>query len=396
MDLHLQQRRPISRRGIVPGGFLAACLSLLPAVLAEGPGEREGGYAGGGSSDDSEGLSHWIADLSADSFAARQLATQQLIELGADACKPVAAAMETNNPEVVIRGAYILRELALADESRSFQTAQAALEELARQGRGSAADRARATLSELYRLRQERAIAKLRRLGAKIEMAYIRIGMQFVDEALSITIDDRFRGDASELARLKWLSQVQQATFEGEQVQDEWIEHACAMPKLAVLNIKRASITNRALASLATVKDLRHAAVWYSPVDDAGVPSLEKLKEVQELQLYGTKVTREAADKLQDRLAATHVDYRRGAFLGVGCSSGNNGAMVTHVQPNTAAAVADIQAGDIIDQYNGKKVKDFEGLTDLISENAPEEVVAVTLNRDGVMIEKKIKLGAWK
>ena len=80
-------------------------------------------------------------------------------------------------------------------------------------------------------------------------------------------------------------------------------------------------------------------------------------------------------------------------FLGVGIQSitpdlaqafglsDEKGALVTEVQPNTPAAKAGLQNGDIIRQLDGKKIEDSQDLQLKVSENPPGSKVTITYLR---------------
>ena len=60
-----------------------------------------------------------------------------------------------------------------------------------------------------------------------------------------------------------------------------------------------------------------------------------------------------------------------------------NGALVDEVYPATPAQKAGIQAGDVIVEFNGKKVIDADNLSLMVSECAPGTAVAVKVFRNG-------------
>jgi serine protease Do len=61
-----------------------------------------------------------------------------------------------------------------------------------------------------------------------------------------------------------------------------------------------------------------------------------------------------------------------------------------------AAAQAGIQAGDLIQKFNGESLTTFKGLTQRISNYQPGDEVTLTVLRGGQQLEFKVKLGQWK
>ncbi len=74
------------------------------------------------------------------------------------------------------------------------------------------------------------------------------------------------------------------------------------------------------------------------------------------------------------------------------------GALVIEVLPNSPAEKADIRAGDIIVEFDGKRLRaeDKEGLAKLVLKKKVGEKVVVKIWRDGKMLKKSIKLEAYK
>jgi serine protease Do len=70
-----------------------------------------------------------------------------------------------------------------------------------------------------------------------------------------------------------------------------------------------------------------------------------------------------------------------------------NGALVDEVLPGDPAQKAGIESGDVIVEFNGKKVTDREELQLMISECSPGTEVTVKVFRDGAQKTVTVKLG---
>ncbi|HLP23765.1 MAG TPA: trypsin-like peptidase domain-containing protein [Microbacteriaceae bacterium] len=75
--------------------------------------------------------------------------------------------------------------------------------------------------------------------------------------------------------------------------------------------------------------------------------------------------------------------------------AGQRGAVVKEVTPGGAAAKAGIQAGDIITQFNGIRVRDQIDLTALVRSQAAGAESTVTFVRNGVEQSVKVTLGTF-
>ncbi len=84
------------------------------------------------------------------------------------------------------------------------------------------------------------------------------------------------------------------------------------------------------------------------------------------------------------------VDYQMAAQ---GISPDLNGAVLTRVFKNSPADIAGIQKGDIIRQWNGQTVKQYNSLFQLAERSPPNSTVEVVLIRDGRSLKKNVVVG---
>ena len=69
-----------------------------------------------------------------------------------------------------------------------------------------------------------------------------------------------------------------------------------------------------------------------------------------------------------------------------------DGAFVASVQPSSPAEKSNIQAGDIIVEFDGKKISSFKDLPKVVAETPVGNEVLVSIWRNGGMIEIKVKI----
>ncbi|MFM9115707.1 MAG: PDZ domain-containing protein [Planctomycetota bacterium] len=327
-----------------------------------------------------------VEQLDANQFASREDATERLVAAGGAAIEPLATAAAKGSLEVGLRAIHILRELALSGDVDSQEQARLALERLAAPRNSLVAVRSQTTLASLNETRQARAIDELQRLGVKLTSSHVQIGLQIMESVSAIEIGADWRGEVQDLRRLKFLNGIQSVKLIGPLVKDEWMPYLAHMENLQYLVLKKTEVTENGLAHIRNLNRIQLLAVLYSPVGDGAVNHLIGLKQLVQLRLFGTKITREAADKLTTELVTTKVDYRQGAFLGVNCQAHPLGCEVVLVQANTSAAAAGLHANDVLLKYNDQRVDSFEALTAQIAKNKPGDEVSVELVRDARML----------
>lgn len=331
-----------------------------------------------------EQLDEWIAALSSDQFVAREEATAKLIAAGHPVIAPLVARLSGASLETASRGIAVLRELSLSSDEAIEEAARGGLEKLAAPPAGptSVSRRAQVVLDGLNESRQRRAADELSRLGAKIGVHQVQFGVQFVDSVYTIEFGPDWTGTDSDLRRLKWLVGVQHVKFIGTNVTDDWMKYLSTMKNLTTLTLKRTSVSEDGLAVIRELPKLQSFVVMYSPIGDRVIDHLLTVKTTSFVKIYGTKVSKEAAQKLKDAIGEKRVDYRRGGFLGVNCTAHPLGCEVSVVQPGTAAMDAGIESSDVILKYGPRFVESFETLTTHISENAPGDEVKLELVRN--------------
>lgn len=339
----------------------------------------------------------WVRELDADQFQTREDATAHLAKGGELAVAALAEAdLPSQNLEVVSRAMQVLQELALSNDRATEDAARSVLEVLSVSKNSSAAHRAKHTLATLNQLRQDRAVTKLEKLGANISVTSSNIGPILVHEIYTLEINDDFRGTAEDLRQVQFLEDVRMVKLQGEKVNDDVVAQVMNMPGLQYLTIKRADITNASLRDLAKLDRLQHLSVLYSPIDDGAIESLKLLPQLADVRLFGTEMTKEGAAKLQQALANAKIDYRHGAFLGIGCQATFRGCEVTIVHPDSSASRAGLQPGDIITRFTGEPVPDFETLTALIARHKPGETVTFEVIRGNGNEKVEVTLGEWE
>jgi serine protease Do len=81
------------------------------------------------------------------------------------------------------------------------------------------------------------------------------------------------------------------------------------------------------------------------------------------------------------------------ALLGVKTENNEKGAKIAEVSKESAAEKAGLKSGDIITQVNGDKITDPQGLVESIGKLHPQDLVDITVLRDGKEKKFKAELG---
>jgi C-terminal processing protease CtpA/Prc len=235
-------------------------------------------------------------------------------------------------------------------------------------------------------------LAELKELGAVVKDQQVAMAFGAAPQ-YTIEIGDAWRGQAKDLSRLSWLKDVGELILNGPKVTDQCLQCIPKSGGQLALTIKRAKITDEGIKHLADVKNLQMLSLLYVPISDQSVSSLQQVAVAGKMRIYGSRMTRAGAERLQEKLAGTEVDFRQGAFLGVGCQSGEQGCVIYTVRAETAAAKADLRPQDVICEYDGKKVNDFEVLTAMISEDQSGDTVTIKILRGDEEKEIRVTLG---
>jgi hypothetical protein len=373
--------------GILSLGLLFGWLN--PAIAA--PPARAGAT--------SAQIASSIRELDADEFWTREEATARLIEVGEAGIEPLRRALKEGSLEVKTRVLYIFQELALSDDEAVEDAARTALEAVAKPQETAIAQQAAALLAGINDQRKERAAEQLQKVGAKIEETVrAAIGGLGGELGQTIEIGEDWKGTLRDLKKIKWLgdSSAIKLILRGEQVTDEWLETIEGATGVQALLLKRTRTTPQGLKVVKSFPRLQEVSVYYSPLEDRALAVLAECPQLVMVKLYGTKVTKAAADKLQNALKAGLVDLRSGGFLGIGCQDTVEGCQVYLVQDDSAAKEAGIQQGDIIASLAGKPVTEFKSLTAIISDYSAGDEIEVVLQRNDERVTKKIKLGEWQ
>jgi len=364
-------------------GLVAALATAAAPLDAQPPAVANPGAQNPGT--DRQQIASWVADLDANSFNRRDEASLKLIQAGVAAVQPVLDAIQQGSPEVVLRGVHVLLEIAVVSDDDEQPQARQALQKIVQDSNRSAARRADLALRSLDETRARRAADFLTSKGARITEGKYYSGSQLQGLLPTLEISNEWLGTERDLKQIRWLNEVQQITFQGPNVKDEWLRNLEGARQIRSVQFKHARISGKSLASLKSIPELRFVSLLYSPVDDEAVAELTALANLSSLRLYGTRISVDGVQKLRETFSKelTNIDFRQGGFLGIQAQRQGGVCEIQLVQPDTAAAVAGLEAGDFVLTFGGERVVDFESLTRCISKHGAGDEAKIEVARQG-------------
>ena len=116
-----------------------------------------------------EQIATLVKDLDSASFSAREEATRRLSGGGTAVIPRLAKAAQTGDLETTLRAMRVLESLYTKGSLEEYEAAEAALETLKQSGEISLSSRAETVLASMGEVREERAIAALRKLHAIVK-----------------------------------------------------------------------------------------------------------------------------------------------------------------------------------------------------------------------------------
>ena len=284
-------------------------------------------------------ISQWIADLDSAKFRTRRTATKKLIEIGKPAIGSLTDAALTGEPEVVLRALAVLEAIYIGNDAEAIDAAEEALDKILASKSRTAAGRARLVVESNYGVRQQRALAKIKKLGGKV----VRYSDQYSGRTIPVNPGDP------------------------------------------------ASNSN-------PIQYILLGTSWKG--GDTGLKHIKRLSQLRNLYLISGTISEKAEEELKVAMPQMTVQKRGKAYLGISGAPtnpvGKAGGYVSIVTPNGPASSGGIRVGDVIVEFGGKPVAGFQSLIEMIGKRDPQEKIKTIVERGGKRIDLEIELGTWK
>ncbi len=345
------------------------------------------------SAEDQAVIRDLVAQLSSNQYVQREIASLELARWGAKAVPVLADQMGKGDLELTERAMQLLQRVAVQETPQDEAIGWNAITQLAHNGNGTTASRARAAMESISKDRQERARSQLTKAGISVGLSDVVLEATTINEEV-VHISPNWDGDESALEWLGWLHGIHYVATEGSTINRTVIEKIAGMPDLQNVVIANTKLTADDLKPLLNMKRIDQLEIRYTPIEDAATEIFAKLPLRQKLVLSATKITPDAMQEMRAQLPGLQIIYKRGGFLGVNCDPWAAQCEVSRVVAGGAAEGAGIRAGDVITAIGDKPIGRFADLQEAIYGYAPGDAVAITLNRRGQVEQVTAKLGS--
>ncbi len=260
-------------------------------------------------------------------FRIREAASERIVVRCLIAVAPLAELAQSGRPEASIRAFELLRQLHSADDEATYEAVESVYDALIQGDNIQAASRAEAAIDAQGATRHRRALTAFRKLGGLV----------------------RFHAD--------------------EDPDNE------APPP----SIKAAMINRHWTGGDEGLKYLRRIEDFQPPARFQQRSALYVIKGPT-----GAKISPEALARLKADLQNV-VAERGPAFMGVQPSTGlvENGLVISRLVPGGPGDAAGLQPEDVILEFDGVAIPDFETLVERIGLRQPGDIVTVIYLRDG-------------
>jgi hypothetical protein len=192
------------------------------------------------------------------------------------------------------------------------------------------------------------------------------------------------------ISNLKYLRNLR---LESLNLTDESLTAILQLSNLDWLDLNRLpELRGEPLKDLNKLPRLRYFIVKYCPIDESAITGMEGCPLLSQVQLYGTKIGIEAADKYAAAHPAVVFDHRAGGLLGVKSLPNLPGCQLQEVMPGMGAALAGIEVNDEITHIDGQFIENFNTLREIIRPKTVGEVVTIQGKRAGKEYTKQVTL----
>jgi PDZ domain len=178
------------------------------------------------------------------------------------------------------------------------------------------------------------------------------------------------------------------------------ISNLCArFPEIVALQMDRSNLDDEALfKEISKVEKLSALNLSQCKVEGKAFAHLRELKTLQSLNIHMCEFSAADLFELTKARPELTVACQGRGMIGIYPANGETrdlgGCEISTVAPGSGAEKAGIVPGDIIVEVDGFEIRDFPTLTYSVAGHAENEVLKVTVKRNGKPKEFKVKLSA--
>lgn len=260
-------------------------------------------------------------------FRIREAASERIVARHQAAVAPLAELAQSGRAEASVRAFELLRQLHSADDEATYEAVESVYDALIQGDNIQVAARAEAAIDAQGATRHRRALAAFRKLGGLVRFL----------------------------------------------VEEDPDKDAPSPP------LKAAMINRHWTGGDEGLKYLRRIEDFQPPARFQQRSALYVIKGPT-----GAKISDEALARLKTDLQGV-IAERGPAFLGVQPSGGlvENGLVISRLVPGGPGDAAGLQSEDVILEFDGVAIPDFETLVERIGLRQPGDIVTVSYLRDG-------------
>ena len=371
---------------------MIALLNELPILAKQVQDDKTAEQSA--SDDKSQQIEKLLRDLDSSSFADRQTAMIELASMGEIVIDPLSDRTRTASVEFQNRAMSVLHRLAVVSEVGSSEKAIAAIRKLSQSDSRSVAARAAKALDQLAPLIQ----ARLEKQLENKNIAFYRspyANRNGNSPITGIAYTEKWQYEKADLDVISAFPNLIAVTLDHPQITNDDFLNVIQAANVKKIAIRQAKIDNQAFENVSQKTGLQRLDIYYCNLNDDVVQQFVKCKNLTTLKLIGTKVTDEGAKALRKNRPEEFLDYRKGGYLGVRYNRGSDSALLTGIEPNSAAEKAGLKINDTIISYNGNKIEKPEDLSRFISPASIKDEALIIVKRGDKELEFKVKLGRW-
>lgn len=276
----------------------------------------------------------YLFDLDSEDFNTREKATQELPQYGEPVIEPLQKITRGDSLEAAIRAILVLEQIYASGKEESVAKAEDTLDLLTKARNPSVATRAKEAIGRNAVIWEKRAVVKIREFGGKVKL---------------------------------WTAK----------------------------DIAKAELYKKIIPG--QVRYVVLGAKWNG--NEKGLRYITRISNLEILYVINGHPLKELAlEDLMKAMPTTRFQSRDSdAMLGISSNFQiqGGGCFVKEVSEGLAAQKAGIKPGDIIVQFDGTKVENFDFLVDLIGKREAGDTVDVVLYRDSRLITLKVTLSSW-
>lgn len=233
-----------------------------------------------------------IQELDSDKYAVREMAMDQLRDIGRAAVDPLVSAACRGNPEVGWRAVVTLHLISQDLDLQTQDAAFDALERLVDQAPKTVSQQAARILRIPGHDRHHRAVIRLRQLGGSVAHGY--------HKPTTVRLDENWIGGDDGLIHLTRLERLTEVKLEDSPVKDAGLAHLAELHTITRLYLGNSRVRGPGLKHVARMQGLKYLSLRGLELEEGALEHLRHVREIEYLGLDETNVSDEDLQYLEN------------------------------------------------------------------------------------------------